>query len=37
MVSQPADFVGRTIRVDGVASAVCEAMGAGASGPRLIS
>jgi hypothetical protein len=24
---QPADFVGRTIRVDGVVSAVCEAMG----------
>jgi hypothetical protein len=27
IVKAPADFVGRTIRVDGVATAVCEAMG----------
>ncbi|HJR59589.1 MAG TPA: hypothetical protein VJ813_09330 [Vicinamibacterales bacterium] len=27
LVETPADFVGKTIRVDGVATAVCEAMG----------
>jgi hypothetical protein len=27
LYQQPADFVGKTIRVDGVVSAVCEAMG----------
>jgi hypothetical protein len=27
VIEKPADFVGRTIRVDGVATAVCEEMG----------
>ncbi|MEO6213792.1 MAG: DUF4920 domain-containing protein [Vicinamibacterales bacterium] len=27
VIEQPADFVGKTIRVDGVATAVCEEMG----------
>lgn len=27
LVERPADFVGRTIRIDGVATAVCEHMG----------
>jgi hypothetical protein len=27
LVDRPADFVGKTVRVDGVATAVCESMG----------
>src|SRR5829696_4801050 len=27
LIAKPADFVGKTIRVDGVATAVCEEMG----------
>ena len=27
LIEKPADFVGRTVRIDGVATAVCESMG----------